>query len=201
MQSVLIIGLVDIVFANCLGDLGSIPGGVISKTLKMVLDTSLLNTQQYKVCIKGKEKRPPLHLSVVAIEKGAFESPSTTVAYLLSCKELETEKRFLWIIIALSSGAVRICQLCLCRGVRPPSPIGATCWPWMATYDALGRNPGGCKQLLIRQPSGHVTYNTPLWLQLGFTGGWTDSIWSIDWSCQALASICLVPTTQPFFIV
>ena len=32
---------------------GSIPGQVIPKTLKMVLDTSLLNTQQYKVCIKG----------------------------------------------------------------------------------------------------------------------------------------------------
>ena len=30
------------VFANGLGDLGSIPGCVISKTLKMVLDTSLL---------------------------------------------------------------------------------------------------------------------------------------------------------------
>ena len=35
------------------GDLGSIPGRVIPKTLKMVLDTSLLNTQQYKVRIKG----------------------------------------------------------------------------------------------------------------------------------------------------
>ena len=35
-------------------DLGSIPGQVIPKTLKMVLDTSLLNTQQYKMCIKGK---------------------------------------------------------------------------------------------------------------------------------------------------
>ena len=35
-------------------DLGSIPGRVIPKTLKMVLDTSLLNTQQYKVHIKGK---------------------------------------------------------------------------------------------------------------------------------------------------
>ena len=42
------------VFANGPGDLGSIPGCVIPKTLKMVLDTSLLNTQQYKVCIKGK---------------------------------------------------------------------------------------------------------------------------------------------------
>ena len=42
-----------IVFANGPGDLGSIPGRVI-KTLKVVLDTSLLNTQQYKVRIKGK---------------------------------------------------------------------------------------------------------------------------------------------------
>ena len=39
---------------NGLGDLGSIPGRIIPKTLKMVLDTSLLNTQQYKVRIKGK---------------------------------------------------------------------------------------------------------------------------------------------------
>ena len=37
-----------------LSDLGSIPGRVIPKTLKMVLDTSLLNTQQYKVWIEGK---------------------------------------------------------------------------------------------------------------------------------------------------
>ena len=42
------------VFAINPGDLGSIPGRVIPKTLKIVLDTSLLNTQQYKVCIKGK---------------------------------------------------------------------------------------------------------------------------------------------------
>ena len=32
-------------------DLSSIPGRVIPKTLKMVLDTSLLNTQQYKVFV------------------------------------------------------------------------------------------------------------------------------------------------------
>ena len=44
-------------FANGLGDLGSVPGHIIPNTLKMVLDTSLLNTQQYKVCIKGKEKQ------------------------------------------------------------------------------------------------------------------------------------------------
>ena len=49
-----LIGPVSRVFANGPGDLGSIPGRVIPKTLKMVLDTSLLSTQQYKVCIKGK---------------------------------------------------------------------------------------------------------------------------------------------------
>ena len=48
------IGLVGRVFANGRGDLGSIPGRVIPKTLKMVLDTSLLNTQQYKVRFNGK---------------------------------------------------------------------------------------------------------------------------------------------------
>ena len=41
-------------FANRPGDLGSILGRVIPKTQKMVLDASLLNTQQYKVWIKGK---------------------------------------------------------------------------------------------------------------------------------------------------
>ena len=42
------------VFANGPGDLGSILGRVIPKTLKMVLDTTLLNTQHYKVRFKGK---------------------------------------------------------------------------------------------------------------------------------------------------
>ena len=46
-------GLVGRVFANGPGDQGSIPGRVIPKTLKMLLDSSLLNTQQYKERIKG----------------------------------------------------------------------------------------------------------------------------------------------------
>ena len=46
--------LVGRVFENGLGDQGSVSGGVIPKTLKMVHATSLLNTQNYKVCIKGK---------------------------------------------------------------------------------------------------------------------------------------------------
>ena len=49
-----LIGRLGWVFANGPGDLGSIPDRVIAKTLKMVLDTYLLNTQQHKVHIKGK---------------------------------------------------------------------------------------------------------------------------------------------------
>ena len=41
-------------FANGPGDRGSIQGRVITKTQKMVFDTTLLNTQYYKVNIKGK---------------------------------------------------------------------------------------------------------------------------------------------------
>ena len=48
------IGIAVRVFANGPGDLGSIPGRVIPKTQKMLLDASLLNTQHYKVRIKGK---------------------------------------------------------------------------------------------------------------------------------------------------
>ena len=49
-----LISLVGRVFTNGPRDLGSILGRIIPKTLKMVLDTSLINIQQYKVCIKGK---------------------------------------------------------------------------------------------------------------------------------------------------
>ena len=41
-------------FANGPGDFGSVPGRVIPKTKTMALETSLLNTQRYKVRIKGK---------------------------------------------------------------------------------------------------------------------------------------------------
>ena len=49
-----LISLVGRMFSNGPADLGSIPGCVMPKTLKMVPHTVLLNTQQYKVCIKGK---------------------------------------------------------------------------------------------------------------------------------------------------
>ena len=75
-----------LVFANGLGDLNSILGRLISKTQKMLHDTSLFNTQQYKVRIKSKVEQSrkrrsalPNNPRVVAIEKGAFWSPSTTL--------------------------------------------------------------------------------------------------------------------------
>ena len=46
--------LMSRVFAKGLGDRGSIPGQVIPKTQKIVLDATLLSTQHYKVRIKGK---------------------------------------------------------------------------------------------------------------------------------------------------
>ena len=42
------------VFANGPGDRGSIPGRIIPKSFKIVLDISLFKTQHYKVRIKGK---------------------------------------------------------------------------------------------------------------------------------------------------
>ena len=48
------IGLMSREFANGQGDWGSIPGRVIPKIQKMVLDATLLITQHYKARIKGK---------------------------------------------------------------------------------------------------------------------------------------------------
>ena len=45
-------------FTNGLGYQGSMPSQAISKTQKMVLDASLLNTQHYKVLIKGQWSNP-----------------------------------------------------------------------------------------------------------------------------------------------
>ena len=48
------IGQMSRVLDNGLGDRRSIPGRVIPKTQKMVLDSALLHTQHYKVRIKSK---------------------------------------------------------------------------------------------------------------------------------------------------
>ena len=49
-----VFGQVGRVFVNGPGDLASIACRVIPKAQQMVLDASLLNTQHYKVKIKGK---------------------------------------------------------------------------------------------------------------------------------------------------
>ena len=75
------------VIANGPGDRSSIPGRVLPKTQKIVLDAAMLNTQHYKVRIKSKVEqsrewtRALSYTLVVVIEKGAFGSPSTKVAY------------------------------------------------------------------------------------------------------------------------
>ena len=78
------------VFANGPGNQGSIPGRVIPKTQKMVINADLLNTQHYKMrmMIKGKveqskekKERPLLHLVVVAIEKRALGSLPTILLF------------------------------------------------------------------------------------------------------------------------
>ena len=58
-------GLMSWVFANGPEDRGSIPGRVLPKTHKMILYATLLNTQHYKVRIKGKVKQSRAWSSVL----------------------------------------------------------------------------------------------------------------------------------------
>ena len=74
---------------------------------KMVLDTFLLNTQNYKVRIRVKWSNPGkgvasfLHFGVVATGKGVFGSTSTTVSDLIhiSCALLKTISNHLLLYI------------------------------------------------------------------------------------------------------
>ena len=56
----------------------------------MVFDASLLNTQHYKLCIKGKVE--PSRERSSAIEKGIFKSTSTTATnctFFFTCTHLD----------------------------------------------------------------------------------------------------------------
>ena len=53
--------LVGRVFANGPGDLGLIVGRVTPKAQKMVLDTTLLSTQQYKGKVEQNRERSSAH--------------------------------------------------------------------------------------------------------------------------------------------
>ena len=63
------IGLMSRVFANDSGDQDSIPGRIIQKTQKMVLDAALLNTQHYKVRIKDKVEQSLCYLHSYMLSK------------------------------------------------------------------------------------------------------------------------------------
>ena len=53
------IGIMVLMFTNGPGDWGSILGQVIPKNQKMLLDSSLLNTQPYKIWINSGEMVAP----------------------------------------------------------------------------------------------------------------------------------------------
>ena len=113
------IGMMVRVFANGPGDLGSIPGRIIPKTQKMVLDAALLNTQHYKVWIKAKveESRersgcPLLHLGVVAIEgepsvHPRLRSPTLQLLEILSLLRLP----LLWLVWVISGAISTVYRL------------------------------------------------------------------------------------------
>ena len=63
------------------GDLASVPGCVIPKTLKMVLNASLLNTQQCKVRIKGKvEQYKERSCTLIILQCSSYWKGSLLVA-------------------------------------------------------------------------------------------------------------------------
>ena len=86
-DNVCAIGLMSREFTNDPGDRGSVPGQVIPKTQKMVLDAVLLSTQHYKVRIIGKVKQSKEWSSILpsprcsSYWKGSRGSPSTKVTY------------------------------------------------------------------------------------------------------------------------
>ena len=69
----------------------------------MVLDTPLINTEQYQVRIKGKveqSKERSSALNVVAIEKEAFWSLSTTITSLWNTNDFH---KIIWFQVVLSN--------------------------------------------------------------------------------------------------
>ena len=69
------------VFANGPGDLGSIPGRLLPKTQKIVLDTSLRNTLHYRVWIKGKVEQSRERSSALPYTLAIEKDPRVTLNY------------------------------------------------------------------------------------------------------------------------
>ena len=104
------IGQVGRVFANAPGDRGSIPGRIIPKTQKWYLRFSSLTLSiircglRVKWSNRGKGVAPPLHFGVVAMEKGANVSSTTTVA----------NKRFVCIYVSMYASVCMGVGMCVC---------------------------------------------------------------------------------------
>ena len=118
------------VFANGQGDLGSIPGRVIPKTQKMVLDAILLNTQNYKVRIKGKVEQWNARLRVT-LDNGRQLYIIYTYIYTrkINCIELIYIYIYIFLLNTLSGG-----KSCLVApGVAiPPWATETVLSPWLA---------------------------------------------------------------------
>ena len=157
------IGLLSRVFTNGPRDQDSITSRHMQKTQNMVLDAALLNTHHYKVRIKAKVNHSRewssahLHLGVVAIEKGAFGSPSTTVA------------NSFFLILGFSNwfGLFNVCFIFLQAILWfHVSKEGATPFPELLhfTLDTY--------LILLRVKQGGIKYH--------FKSIWYDAIW--DWT-------------------
>ena len=87
------------------GDHGSIPGQVIPKTQKLVLDTVLLNTQHYKAWINAHPYTSVLYL----LKKEAFGSLSTKIINLLTqfkCQKEFSLKQFCLVNMGVHRGVM-----------------------------------------------------------------------------------------------
>ena len=105
------IDIVIRVFTSGPEDRGSIPGRVIPKIQIMVLDVSLLNTQHYKVQIKGKWSNP-----------GKGVVPSSTLhssSYWRESPRLQTANLLTYIYIYIYVYIyIYICVcLCVCENI------------------------------------------------------------------------------------
>ena len=105
----------DSEFANGPWDLGSIPGHIIPKTLKIVLDSSLHNTQQYKVWSNpGKGVVPFLTFQCCSYWKGSLLVANFTLLTIVYLGLTKKQKNA-WINITLKYHSLRIFKKFLCK--------------------------------------------------------------------------------------
>ena len=115
-------GLTSRVFANSLEDRSSIPGRVIPKTQKMVLDVALLNTQHYKLRIQGKveqSRKWSSAFSYTLVQQLLKREPSSQPQLCLRLFNVIS-----WTLVGWGWGLTPLqrCSLCIVQ----PQPTGHT---------------------------------------------------------------------------